>query len=96
MLNRTTSAAMIAATIATGPFALSVAAPAPKHSPAHVRPAINPGPAVVRGFARTALHYLRGPAQRPFLNLLKSLPPQTGAVDISKAKTQNIILCAAG
>lgn len=76
--------------IAAAPFAHAISASIPKHAQAHARPAVHPGPAVVRGFARTALHYLKGPAQRPFLNLLKSLPPQTGEVDISKGKTQNI------
>jgi len=63
-------------------------------APGHL--AIHPGPAVVRDFALTALSHLRGPAQRPFLNLLKSLPPtpQVG-VTISTKATKNI-QCSGG
>ena len=57
---------------------------------------VHPGPAVERAFALTALEHLKGPAQQPFLNLLKSLPParQVG-VTISGGVTKNMS-CAGG
>jgi hypothetical protein len=62
----------------------------------HAYPAIHPGAAVVRAFALTALQHLKGPAQRPFLNLLRSLPPakQVG-VTISTKATKNM-QCSGG
>ncbi len=54
------------------------------------------GPVIEREFALTALEHLKGPAQLPFLNLLKSLPParQVG-VTISAKATKNMS-CAGG
>jgi len=62
----------------------------PKHAPIHLSPALE------RQFALTALSHLKGPAQRPFLNLLKSLPParQVG-VTISGNATKNMS-CSGG
>ena len=53
------------------------------------RSAIHPG--LLREFALTALQHLKGPAQRPFLQLLKTLPPakQVG-VTISTKATKNM------
>jgi hypothetical protein len=59
--------------------------------------AVRPGAAVERDFALTALQHLRGPAQRPFLELLKTLPPrakQPGVV-ISTKTTKNMS-CSGG
>ncbi len=58
--------------------------------------AVHPGPAAVREFALTALQHLKGPAQRPFLQLLMSLPPakQVG-VTISTKATKNMS-CSGG
>jgi len=61
------------------------------------RPAVHPGPAIVRAFVQTALQHLKGPARRPFLNLLKSLPPpanQPGVIISTKA-TKNMS-CSGG
>jgi hypothetical protein len=62
----------------------------------HPSPANHPGAAVVRAFAETALAQLKGPARRPFLNLLKALPPakQVG-VTISTKATKNVS-CSGG
>jgi len=62
----------------------------PKHAPIHLSPALE------RQFALTALSHLKGPAQRPFLYLLKSLPParQVG-VTISGRATKNMA-CSGG
>ena len=81
---------LVATTISTGE-----AANGAKHAalPANL---IHPGPAVAREFAQTALRHLNGPAQRPFLNLLKSSRPakQVG-VTISGKATKNMS-CAGG
>src|SRR5690348_5947830 len=81
-------AILVVATALASPVCASRSAP--KHA------AIHPGPAVVRDFALTALQKLRGPAQRPFLNLLKSLPPSTQpGVTVSTRATKNIS-CSGG
>jgi hypothetical protein len=59
------------------------------------RAAIHPSPALVRQFALTALQNLKGPAQRPFLALLKSLPPANPGVVISTKATKNMS-CSGG
>ena len=56
---------------------------------------VHPGPALERGFALTALQHLAGPAQRPFLNLLNSLPAKQVGVTISGKATKNMS-CAGG
>ena len=71
-------------TVASG-FAIALGHPLPS------RLATPPTTAVVRAFAQTALAHLKGPAQRPFVELLKSLPPakQVG-VTVSGKATKNI------
>ena len=56
----------------------------------------HPSPTALRQFAMTALQHLKGPAQRPFVELLKSLPPakQVG-VTVSGKATKNI-QCSGG
>src|SRR4051812_35179933 len=61
------------------------------------RTTIQPGPTTDRDFALTALQQLKGPAQRPFADLLNTLSPpaaQPGIVISTKA-TKNIT-CSAG
>jgi hypothetical protein len=83
-----------------GAFLLSIsgseasAANALKRPAPVTRSAIHPG--LLREFALTALQHLKGPAQRPFLQLLKTLPPakQVG-VTISTKATKNM-QCSGG
>ena len=65
-----------------------------KHAALPANP-IHPGPAIERAFALTALQHLTGPAQRPFLNLLNSLPAKQVGVTISGKATKNMA-CAGG
>ena len=76
------------------PIPTAEAAIAAKHA-ASPKP-VGPGPVLERAFALTALQHLTGPGQRPFLNLLKSLPSakQVG-VTISGKATKNMS-CAGG
>jgi hypothetical protein len=55
-----------------------------------MRAAIHPGAAVIQEFALTALHDLKGPAQRPFLNLVKMPPAAQPGVTISTKATRNM------
>ena len=59
--------------------------------------AVQPGVTAVREFALTALQHLKGPAQRPFADLLKTLPPPSAqpGVTISTRATKNI-QCSGG
>jgi hypothetical protein len=65
-------------------------------NPPSSRLATRASTAVVRAFAQTALQHLKGPAQRPFLDLLRTLPPakQVG-VTISAKATKNMA-CSGG
>jgi hypothetical protein len=90
--------ALLAATAtasATPPRATTMQHYDPAHAanpPTNMHPAIHPGPAVVRAFAETALQHLKGPAQRPFLELLQTLPPKgkEPGIAISTKATKNV------
>src|SRR5690348_816748 len=88
MLKRVFAILVVAAALASP---VCASRPAPKHAANH------PGPAVARDFALTALQHLKGPAQRPFLDLLKSLPPPSAqpGVTISIRATKNLS-CSGG
>ncbi len=77
------------------PIALTAVVPVRARPAASTHASQLSAPAV-RAFALTALAHLKGPAQRPFINLLKSLPPakQVG-VTISTKATKNM-QCSGG
>jgi hypothetical protein len=77
---------------------LTLTAAAHSANPSKPRsPPIHPSAAVVRAFAETALQHLKGPAQRPFLKLLNSLPPKgkEPGITVSTKATKNVS-CSGG
>jgi hypothetical protein len=85
MSRRATFAILVASLVAPAAHSGTVS----KHAQNH------PSPTLVRQFALTALQHLKGPAQRPFLALLKSLPPANPGVVISTKPTKNMS-CSGG